>query len=548
MASIGLGVGVNGALAAGPGEVTGFTLVNTDTDTPIKSITDGEVINLATLTPSVNHISVVADTDPVEVGSVAFGLDSFSNYHTEKTAPYALKGDTDGDYATWLYTEGHEYTLTATPYELIDKGGAVGTPKTINFTIYNDDTIPEVSSATFGGFSLDSGTNLTINQEFVTLKPSNDLVLNYNDEMDSSIIPTLSFTSDTAGLITCQPVGWTSINHKFTFDCSLSPTVFIEQPPLIITASGAKNLAGNQQTPYTSARSISVDTKAPSLTFDPASGGFTNKKPIVVTATVSENIQNPLHESNFTVSNGDIQGFEVAGNVYTLTINPQTEDKISLVVAAGTYEDMAGNKNTTDTYSITYDVTAPAAVSGLTVGLNSGGYPTISWVNPPVGTYAGLKVLRDGVFLVTLDPTATSFTDLSAARGTTYTYEVVAFDSAGNPPNGTTVAPVVITTPLAAPAVTTSYKIASAAISDSEPQISQATTSNPTNQDVKANENKNTETKDDSNGLPTWGIIFLFILAGIGGYLVYTQKPKPVSGPSSQATPKPKAPKTTRKK
>ena len=49
-------------------------------------------------------------------------------------APYALAGDTNGNYAAWSLALG-AHTVTGTPYELAGAGGTAGTAKTIGFTI-----------------------------------------------------------------------------------------------------------------------------------------------------------------------------------------------------------------------------------------------------------------------------------------------------------------------------------------------------------------------------------------------------------------------------
>jgi len=78
--------------------VDSFTLVNAATAADIRVLADGGTINLATDGASLN---VRAETTPATVGSVRFGLDGNANFRTESTAPYALGGDTSGDYNAW---------------------------------------------------------------------------------------------------------------------------------------------------------------------------------------------------------------------------------------------------------------------------------------------------------------------------------------------------------------------------------------------------------------------------------------------------------------
>jgi len=90
--------------------VTGFTLVNADTDSDIGPLNDGDTINLTVVGTS---LSIRADVSG-SVSSVRFGLDGNPNYRTENVAPYALAGDSSGDYHPWTPSLG-SHTVVATP-------------------------------------------------------------------------------------------------------------------------------------------------------------------------------------------------------------------------------------------------------------------------------------------------------------------------------------------------------------------------------------------------------------------------------------------------
>ena len=102
--------------AASTMAVLSFTLINADTDLPIASfdpLTSGSTLNLATL--PTRNLNVRANVNTTSVGSVRFALDANANFRTENTAPYALAGDSNGDFSPWTPTVG-THTLTATPY------------------------------------------------------------------------------------------------------------------------------------------------------------------------------------------------------------------------------------------------------------------------------------------------------------------------------------------------------------------------------------------------------------------------------------------------
>lgn len=116
--------------------VTNFTLVNADTEQDIRVLTNQEVINLATL-PTTN-LNIRANTNPGTVGSVVLTLSGPQNRAvTETDAPYALYGDSKGNYNAWKPATG-TYTLTATPFTEARGGGTEGAASTLAFSVVNN--------------------------------------------------------------------------------------------------------------------------------------------------------------------------------------------------------------------------------------------------------------------------------------------------------------------------------------------------------------------------------------------------------------------------
>ena len=112
--------------------VTSFTLVNADTDSDIGPLEDGDVIDLATL--PTRNLNVRANTSG-QVGRVTFGYDGDGDFRTESVAPFALAGDTNGDYYAWTPTVG-DHTLEAMPYA--PGGGQAGSALAVAFTVIDD--------------------------------------------------------------------------------------------------------------------------------------------------------------------------------------------------------------------------------------------------------------------------------------------------------------------------------------------------------------------------------------------------------------------------
>jgi hypothetical protein len=116
--------------------VTGFTLINADTDRPIGTIVNGGEIDLATL--PTRNLNIRADTNSPAVQSVRFAFDGNNNYRVENIAPYALFSDRAGNYHPGTLALGG-HSLSATPYTLDNAQGDAGTPSTISFTVVDGD-------------------------------------------------------------------------------------------------------------------------------------------------------------------------------------------------------------------------------------------------------------------------------------------------------------------------------------------------------------------------------------------------------------------------
>ena len=135
------------------GQVTGFTLINSADNTAIRAINSGDTIDLAT---DGTQLNMRADTSGI-IGSVKFELDGAVT-RTENVFPYALGGDSSGDYNNFtdLASIG-PHTVAATPYAESGGSGAAGVKFTIDVTVI-DSNVPQVT-----GFTLiNAATNTAI--------------------------------------------------------------------------------------------------------------------------------------------------------------------------------------------------------------------------------------------------------------------------------------------------------------------------------------------------------------------------------------------------
>jgi hypothetical protein len=112
--------------------VVRFILVNAVTNQDIRTLNNGDVLDLSSL--NITKLNIRAETTPMKVGSVMFALNDKAKYRVENFTPYALAGDTNGDYYIWTPTDG-EYTLKATPYTAKNASGNFGASLEITFTV-----------------------------------------------------------------------------------------------------------------------------------------------------------------------------------------------------------------------------------------------------------------------------------------------------------------------------------------------------------------------------------------------------------------------------
>lgn len=119
------------SLAFAQGSVDSLILVDADTDQDILTLSEGLVIDRASL--PTNKLNVRATTSG-SVGSVVFALDGNPNFRTESVAPYALAGDQSGDYLALMLSDG-AHQVSATPFSSSGGNGTAGSTLSFSFSI-----------------------------------------------------------------------------------------------------------------------------------------------------------------------------------------------------------------------------------------------------------------------------------------------------------------------------------------------------------------------------------------------------------------------------
>lgn len=119
-------------LLTGVAPKPGLTLVNAKTNGDIQELKDGDELDLSKLPRT--QFNIKANAMP-GIASVVFELSGTQSLkHTENILPYALFGDSKGNYTGKDLPPG-DYALTATPYSKVNGKGTKGAPLTVHFKV-----------------------------------------------------------------------------------------------------------------------------------------------------------------------------------------------------------------------------------------------------------------------------------------------------------------------------------------------------------------------------------------------------------------------------
>jgi hypothetical protein len=112
--------------------VVKLALINTTAQKELRALTGGSTVILAQDGSALNVRADVSGT----VGSVGFVLDG-KLFRTENVAPYAMAGDTDGDYYKWTPTTG-SHTLRVTAYTSDNRKGTASSTVEVKFSVLKE--------------------------------------------------------------------------------------------------------------------------------------------------------------------------------------------------------------------------------------------------------------------------------------------------------------------------------------------------------------------------------------------------------------------------
>jgi hypothetical protein len=149
-------------------------LINAQNDSVIKTLADGDEINLADF--PAGQLSIRADVAGSTVKSVRFRLDANANFRTENATPYVIFGDNAGDIVGGTFSVG-PHQVEATPFTGANGTGTTGIAKSVTFTVVNEQPpAPEVT----GLFLINADTDQVIEE------------INEGDVFNRQTLPTLN--------------------------------------------------------------------------------------------------------------------------------------------------------------------------------------------------------------------------------------------------------------------------------------------------------------------------------------------------------------------
>jgi chitodextrinase len=175
------------------------------------------------------------------------------------------------------------------------------------------------------------------------------------------------------------------------------------------------------------------DTTAPTASLTAPTDGATVSASVNLTAQAADNAGGSgLAHVDFLVD-GSLLASDTAAP-YTAAWNTLAATGGSHTIQVKAY-DMAGNVGSSSLVTVTVnnpDISAPSTPTNLTATAASATQVNLSWIasTDNVGV-SGYYVQRDGMVIATVNG-KTTYTDSSASPNSTYSYSVVAFDTAGN--------------------------------------------------------------------------------------------------------------------
>ncbi len=308
---------------------------------------------------------------------------------------------------------GTTYTFVVTP--TIASGGSGTVAISVAGGVALDTASNPNTASNSLSYSIDK-IGPTVNLTSSTANPTNGAIAvtaTFSESVTGFIVGDVTATNATVGTFTGSGTTYTFVVTP-TIASGATGTVVIS-----VAANVAQDAATNDNT-VSNSLSYSIDKVIPTLALtstdpDPTNGNVT------VTAIFSESVTG-FDSSDLTVGNAIVTSFSGSGTTYSFLMAPISNNSVTVLVAAGSAQDAAGNTNSvSNTLSRTYDAIQP------TVTLTSA---TTSPTNGAISVTATFSEIVTG-----FDATDVTVTNANvgavAGSGTTYTFTVTPTTAAG---------------------------------------------------------------------------------------------------------------------
>jgi len=355
---------------------------------------NGEILNLGTITLDANALSVVSSNPADGATGVGINQPLMVTFSEALTGPYGisvLNGTTNVPLSSSLSSDGKTVTLQGT---LPD-----GVPLTLNISTQITDV--------FGRNPLMPSvihfTTVDLTPPFVVaISPLNAAVqVPVNTTVAVSFNKALSSTASVANVITLNP--GTGPVAGTTVMTAPNVLTFTPAAPLMnnsvytVTVNGATSFGGNVQTSAFTSTFVSPETNMPVLQLvSPANGSYVNS----ATPTISISIGDPLTGINPATASLLLDGQpvtpQVGGGAITFTpTSPLANGPHTLLASVQNNAGIAGTLSSS--FIVDTSIPSSASLSGITAGQSLKGVITISaTATDSVSGIASIDFLVDG--------------------------------------------------------------------------------------------------------------------------------------------------------
>ena len=271
-------------------------------------------------------------------------------------------------------TEDSDVTLDIAAGVATDATGNANTAATQATSAYEIDTT--------------APTVVSITRQMPTTSPTNADSLTWRVTFDEAVVNVDSadfMVTGTDATLAVQPVAGETGVYDVTASggnlAGLNGTMTLNFTSTQNIEDRADNALAETAPTGTNNNSYEVDNTAPTVGIDVLA---TSNAPFTATITFSKMVSNFM-ESHITVNNATLSGFTESttnpGTVWTVLVTPTADGMVTLDIAAGVAEDVAGNENTAATQATSTYTTPLMDTTALTVVSITRQMPTTSATN-----------------------------------------------------------------------------------------------------------------------------------------------------------------------